>query len=390
MSSILRTFIYLAALFLLSSSAVFAGEDDKFSTSPRLNDNKKWRVGYYEGGPYENYYNYLKSTVEGLMILGWIEKDQVPEANISDTKSLWEWLTNKARSKHIEFVRDAYYSAQWDKELRTWLKSEIIHRLKQKKDIDLMIAMGTWAGKDLATREHSTPTYVLSTSDAVKSGIIKSVEDSGLDHVNARVDPKRYERQVRVFHDVIGFKKLGVAYENSEFGRSYAAIDDVQKVARERGFEVIECHTQSDIPDRNKAGETVIACFQELAKKADSIYVTVQNGVNADTIPKLVQIANTHRIPTFSQAGSDDVKKGMLLSISRGNFRPVGMFQAATMAKIFNGASPRRLNQLFEESPKLAINLKTAEVLGIYLYADVLAAADEIYQEIENNGSEAK
>ena len=73
---------------------------------------------------------------------------------------------------------------------------------------------------------------------------------------------------------------------------------------------------------------------------------------------------------------------GFLLSISRPSFKPVGHFLAVTLSKVLNGAKPRQLNQLFEESPNIAINLKTAELIGLYLYADVLAAADELYQEI--------
>ena len=62
----------------------------------------------------------------------------------------------------------------------------------------------------------------------------------------------------------------------------------------------------------------------------------------------------------------------------------MGTFLAATMAKIFNGAQPRQLSQVFEDAPNIAINLKTAERIGLYLYADVLAAADEIFREIES------
>ena len=51
-------------------------------------------------------------------------------------------------------------------------------------------------------------------------------------------------------------------------------------------------------------------------------------------------------------------------------------------AKVLNGARPGNLPQLYEEAPSIAINLKTAEVIGLYLYADVLAAADEIYRDI--------
>ena len=321
------------------------------------------------------------------MELGWLSEQPLPDVRERDTRGLWNWLAVNARSEYLEFAADGYYSADWDEEHRGVLREELITRLKGRGDVDLVIAMGTWAGKDLANARHSTPTVVMSTSDPIGSGIIKSAEDSGLPHVHARVDPHRYERQVRVFHDIIHFTRLGVAYENSTVRRTYAAIDTVEKVARERGFEVVRCFTQSDTADREMAAQSVVDCFKYLSANADAIYVTVQGGVNGETIPELVRIANEHRIPTFSQLGSEEVRNGFLLSISRaGGFRPVGLFLAATIAKVFNGAEPHQLKQIFEDTPNIAINLKTAEMVGFYLYADVLAAADEIYGEISLAG----
>ena len=71
------------------------------------------------------------------------------------------------------------------------------------------------------------------------------------------------------------------------------------------------------------------------------------------------------------------------MSISKASFKYVGQFYAETLAKILNGAKPRQLDQIFEGPPKIAINLKTAEVIGYDPPVDVLGAADEIYQEIE-------
>ena len=374
-------FALLMALFMNSAHA-----DNRllheFSTSPRSNGEQKWRIGYFEGGAYRAYYDTLRSVVEGLMELGWIDMMEVPDSNSKSTQALWAWLSTNATSEYIEFASGAHYSANWDQETRERLREELINRLNEQKDLDLIFAMGTWAGKDLANDEHSTPTIVMSASDPVHSEIIDSIRDSGRDHIYARVDPLRYERQLRVFHDVIGFKKLGVAYEDTQDGRSYAAMDLVQKVAKERGFEVVRCFTQSDIADQQQAGRSVVECFDKLVTEVDAIYITSQGGVNAQTIPTLVSIANEHRIPTFSQAGFTEVEYGFLLSLSRSSYKPVGLFLAATVAKVLNGASPRQLDQLFEESPTIAINLKTAELIGLYLYADVLAAADKIYREI--------
>jgi len=134
-----------------------------------------------------------------------------------------------------------------------------------------------------------------------------------------------------------------------------------------------------------RAGNHVkLSRLKELANKVDATYDTYQWGVKNKTIPELVRESNEHRVPTFSQAGAEWVRNGFLMSISRAGFKPVGMFEAAIMAKIFNGAKPRQLPQLFQDSPNIALNLKTAEIIGLYLYADMLAAADEIFNEISS------
>jgi ABC-type uncharacterized transport system substrate-binding protein len=180
----------------------------------------------------------------------------------------------------------------------------------------------------------------------------------------------------------VGFKKLGMAYADTDAGRSYAALDPVKEVAKERGFEIINCFAKDDIPDSKLAAASVEQCFQELVKKADAIYVTKQNGVNKRSIPELVTIANSGRIPTFSQSGSEEVNWGFLLSISQADFKYVGQYYAETIAKIFNGARPAQLEQVFEGPPKIAINLRTAAIIGFDPPVDTLGAADEIYQEI--------
>lgn len=369
---------------MVTGDALAKEKDESFSYQPTTHQGKKWRIAYYQGGSSYAYYPYLVATIKGLSDLGWIDRLELPANKDKDTQVLWNWLAQNIKSNYVEFVADAYYSANWDSNIRPALKKTIIDRLNTKKDIDLIIAMGTWAGKDLANNEHGTATMIMSTTDPIRAGIIASNDDSGYDHVFARVDPNRWNRQIRIFHQVLPFKKIGIAYENSTLGRSYAAIDLIEQIAKEKGFEIVRCFTQDDIPNVEIAGASVIKCFEELAPQVDSMYVVIQSGINNKTIPKLVSIANKYRIPTFSQQGSEEVRYGFLMSIAReGGFAPVGRFLAVSMAKIFNGAKPRQINQVFEERPEIAINLKTAEIIGFYLNADILAAADEVYRDIE-------
>jgi len=377
-----RFLISLIMLFTVTSAWCFAGDKATFDTEPVDNNGKPWRIAYFEGGAYTDYQKILTETIRGLMKTGWLDSQSIPDQEGEQTAQLWQWLVQNANSQYIEFVSDGHYTSNWDEVTRKEMKNEIIDRLNNRNDIDLMIAMGTWAGKELSNGQHATSTMVLSTSDPLAAGIIKSVEDSGFDHIHATVDPSRYDRQVRVFHDIVGFKKLGVAYENSDNGRSYAALEVIERLGRERDFEIVRCHTLSDISDTSMAEESVVNCFKKLASEVDAIYVTNQGGVTPNSISDIVAVTNEHRVPTFSQAGSEEVSKGLLLSLSQAGFRYVGEFHASTFAKVFNGAKPNQLSQFFEEPPRMAVNLKTAEIVGFNPPLLLLGAADEIYRDI--------
>ncbi|MEH6577334.1 MAG: ABC transporter substrate binding protein [Amphritea sp.] len=373
--------ILLTTAMLIGSASAAVNQSDIL---PQTKDGAKWRLAYYQGGEYVDYHQYLVAAVRGFMALGWIEQQVIPVSKIKDTASLWRWMSQELKSDFIEFVDDAYYSAGWNNEVRNGQQSEFIDRLNVVADIDMVIAMGTWAGKDLANNLHSTPTIILSASDPVRSGVVKSLQDSGFDHVFVSADPGLFEQQIRIFHDFIGFKRLGVAFEDTVDGRSYAAIELVEKVARERGFQVIACHTLSDIPDQQQAGQSVIDCFRQLSENVDAIYVTVQGGVNTGTIFTLMEIANKRQIPTFSQSGEHEVKYGSLLSLSKQeSFNAEGLLLSKVMARVLNGANPRYLKHEVGETSRIVLNLKTAEMIGLYLSADVLAAADRIYRQIE-------
>ena len=58
----------------------------------------------------------------------------------------------------------------------------------------------------------------------------------------------------------------------------------------------------------------------------------------------------------------------------------MGLFQAAIMANVFNGAQPGDLAQVFEEPLNISLNMGTAERIGYIPSATVIAAADILYQ----------
>jgi ABC-type uncharacterized transport system substrate-binding protein len=368
---------------VLAHVSALAVDQKTFSTMPTTNNGKKWRIGYYEGGPYLDYKKALLTTVRFLIDMNWIGSTEIPTQYDEQTEDFWKWLATGTHSNYLQFVEDAYYSANWDENLRKQLAGKIIDRLNQKKDIDVMIAVGAWAGQDLANDKHHTPTLVIEAGNPVALGIIKSSTDSGYDHIHAMLNPSSIEQQIRMFYDIIGFKRLGVAYENSDTAKSETGIDVIETLRQKLSFELVSCYTQDNVPDLKIAEESVRQCFQQFVKqKVEAIYVTQQGGINDNSIPALVQIVNDAHIPTFSQAGSREVQRGFLLSHSHINFKSEGRFYAETLAKILNGAKPRELNQILEEPIKIAINLKTADIIGYVPPAKVLEEAEEMFQEI--------
>lgn len=351
-----------------------------FPTTPHARpDGRKWRLGYYDGGNYSEYPRTLRAMVEGLQKLGWLTLPPIP-ADL-DSHQMWQFIAANAKSSTLQFVEDAWWQAgNFDAAQRPVMRAAIAQRIKDKHDIDLIIAMGTWAGQDMAALGAPVPTIVGSTSDPVGSGIIKSDQDSGLDNLFARVQPDRYQRQVQLFHQIVPFKTLGLVYEDSPEGRTYAAVSAVEQVAKEDNFKIVSCNAPATNIDAAQATLNAVNCYRKLSTQVDAMYVTAQRGLTPDAITQVAGILRQAQVPSFAMLGSDQVRAGLLMSLAQASYSYVGLFYAETIARIFNGAKPRQLSQIWVDPAKIAINLATARAIGFDPPVDILLAADEVYQ----------
>ncbi len=353
-----------------------------FPTDPVAKpDGARWRLGYVESGDYNDYPLTLAEIADGLQRLGWLRLSQ-PRPDGLSGRDLWAWLAKHTESTTLEFVADAYWQpGNFDAAQRAPMREAITRRLNDRHDIDLMIAMGTWAGQDMRALGPIVPTIIGSTSDPVAAGIADSPQDSGRENLHARIEPERYERQVRLFREIVPFKTLGIVYEDSHEGRTYAAVTAVEQVGRELGFTVEHCHAVSSSVSTQEATDNALACYEKLASAhVGGVYVTTHRGVTKDSIAKIAASLAQAKVPSFSMAGSRDVREGILLSLAQADLSYVGLFHAETIARIFQGAKPRQLSQLWVDPPKIALNLATARRIGFDPPVDILLAADEVYE----------
>lgn len=346
---------------------------------------KKWRIIYVEGGPYTNYQQLLAGTARGLARLGLIDNGNVSvPSGTESSREMWEWLSRNAGGSRIEFVRDGYYSSNWDAVERERVREAITNRIRDRKDVDMIFAFGTWSGLDMARNVKDIPVFSMSVSDAVGAGIAMSPEDSGQDNLHAQVEPGRYRRQIAVFHEVFKFKRLGVPYEDTPEGRSTSAMDEIEAAAEELGIELVRCTTPLDLPDPDESFRNLKQCVTTLSTSSDAVYLTLSAGIQGNRMVELLQPIVDAGIPSFSQGGPNEVRLGVLMSLAQASFLDWGQFEADCIARVINGEKPRMVTQIFEPALGLAINLKMAMLIGWNPPLEILAAVDEIYQQIQN------
>ncbi len=344
-------------------------------------DGSKWKIAYCESENFITYSETLIAIVKGLEENGWINNlegfEQVAAGG--DSKAIWTWLAAREVSPYIDFAADAFYNLR-DPNLD---REALMARLQDKDDINLVLVMGAAAGNLLSNAEHDTDILVFAASNAVRSGIIDSVEDSGKDNVWAHMDAQRFERQTRAFYDIVQFKKLGMVYEDSDGARIYSAVNEMESLAAEKGFEIIRYHvteplTQEEYP---RYYQEVQAAYNELALQADAVYVTIAS-LESERLPELLQPFYDNKIPVFSQLGNIEVKNGALITVSVMDEVNIGRFGADIMGKCLQGAKPRELEQSFQSAPQITLNTEVAKRIGFKLPFELLMVVDEAYQTI--------
>jgi ABC-type uncharacterized transport system substrate-binding protein len=358
-------------------------EAEDEALKPMLNNGGKFRIGIIESGVWTGFIYYFDAVVDALTNLGWGDPKvyaSLTEAERETIPAMIKALNEKGWSPYIEFPAEAY------ERLAMETKKEGTARIASIHNLDMIVGLGTWAGQELRALPDSfvTPCVIMAVSSPIESKILDSPTDSGRDNITGSVELDRFKRQIQLFHDIIGFKRLGVVYAGSDpTAAQYAAISDIMDIQKQRGFELI---TATDVPPSGAMDEInrkFIENVKSIVDNIDAFYLTLQNGVNDKTIPTLVKIFSDHGIPTFYMGGSSFVKRGVLFSIAT-NWKIVGAFNAPKIVRILKKeARPRDLNMILDAEPRIAINLATATAIGYDPSVDVLAGSDEIYSIIE-------
>jgi len=117
-----------------------------------------------------------------------------------------------------------------------------------------------------------------------------------------------------------------------------------------------------------------------LCEQAVPLFITYNSVKQSEAMGDILRPLLEARLPTFSQNGVNEVKSGVLLGMSQSDFRVEGKFAAEAIANIIKGATPRSQQKAYEEPLSLAVNLRTALLIGWNPPLAVLSAVDEFFQ----------
>jgi len=223
------------------------------------------------------------------------------------------------------------------------------------------------AAKD-ATLGTNMPVVFSVVSDPVGSGLVNSLQTSGTNiagvtPANQEVSGKRVEFLKEVKPDL---GRMIFPYNDP----ITTGLDNIKRVAQNLGIEVVDKKVAN-----TEELDTFLNTFQ--FKKTDAILRSADSVISAASV-RLIELAKKNKIP-ISGTNVSDVKNGALMSYGA-NYGLLGGQAAVIADKIFKGANPASFPVEFPEKFELAVNKKTAEIIGLQFSSDFLAKADLIVE----------
>lgn len=174
--------------------------------------------------------------------------------------------------------------------------------------------------------------------------------------------------QLMAFRSVLpDRRRIGVLYDEAQSGDF---IRDAQRIAKQFGFELmpVAVRSQEDLP----------AAIRTLLPKIDALWLLQdQTVISESSIPFFLESTIDAKIPLFTFS-STLVQQGALSALVVDPWT-VGQ-QAARMVRTQLTDPTRSAGLLHEpEHPQLALNLNTAEYLGLHLAPDLIRVANHVF-----------
>lgn len=247
------------------------------------------------------------------------------------------------------------------------LARDLVHRA-----VDVIVAPGSGAAVRAARAETDTiPIVFADSGDPVTSGLIASLSHpggnvTGISDFGDGLSAKRIEF-MKLLVPTISIVALLIRAHNQTAARYAAAA---QEPARSLGIDTFA------LPVAN--ADEIDAAFATLAARGAHGFCLIPNVLFVNRGRQILDLAMRHRIPGAYPVLSF-VEHGGLMSYGSGTTernRQTGIYAG----RILNGTKPADLPIYRLTKFELAINMRTAEALGVSVPPPFLALADKVFE----------
>src|SRR6516225_1922397 len=269
-----------------------------------------------------------------------------------------DWIEGRTVSIEYRWAEGSYERA-----------AEIAAEFVRMK-VDIIVTSST--PNTLATKKATSeiPIIFASAGDPVGGGLVASLARpggnvTGLSIQGAEITGKRIQLLREALHPLSRLAIMG----NGDNSAVVAEMREIQAAAEKLGLNA----TTFEIRRSEEIGPT----FEKIKGHFDAVYVPAEPLVNTNR-RRIGSFALAAHVPTLFDS-SEYVEAGGLMSYGA-NFPDLYRRTADFVDKILRGTKPAEMPVEQPTKFDLAVNLTTAEVLGLSLPTTFLARADEVIE----------
>jgi putative ABC transport system substrate-binding protein len=235
-----------------------------------------------------------------------------------------------------------------------------------KSGVDLIFTIQEPDTRAAVAATKTIPIVFTGVGDPVAAGIVRTVSHpggnvTGVSNLATELVPKRLEILKAV---VPGLRRVWAVYHADDLS-SIAAARKAEEVARALKLEVLQRPVRTS--------EELVTELKAL-KAGDGLLAPADRAMN---IPGLILDLERARRAAAIFASTFWVEAGAVVSYGSDEYED-GVQAARLVAKILGGARPRDLPVEGSNKIELAVNRKTAQLLGITIPPDVVARANRV------------
>jgi len=235
--------------------------------------------------------------------------------------------------------------------------------------VGIVVAVYLVAARAAEAATQTVPIVFITGSDPIAAGLVSSLNRptnnaTGVAFLFTRLG----EKNLATLHELAPNAAVIGALVNPNNPNAGPQTRDLQQAARALGLQLVILATGSD--------REIDSIFATLGERQIQALLVTADGFFFGLQSKLAILAARYAMPTFYPL-SDYVAAGGLISYGANlseSWRQAGIY----VGKILKGAKPGELPIMQSSKFELAINLKTAKVLGLPVSPELVARADVV------------